>query len=223
MYDAEVFFTALNAAGNAGRILRAVDGEYMKDAQAVSPWNHFGLADDKILSSLVVSTEDLPADWTVHVDYAINGDDSTWTNVISYTTDNGNGTKTQVSTDSSTITFRTLSVRVRFEYTGAGVPTTQPRVLAVDALAMVAKQQKIYALTLDLSDDKSGGQGHSGARKRTNIEAAAATEAVIDFKDGYPDRTPGVYDQLDVVIDSYQIVSSTPGEGVAQVVLKETV
>jgi len=190
-------------------------------SQAISPWHDFDLADEKILSSLVLSTEALPADWAVYVDYAIDGS-TTFTNVINYSTTSGKGTKVAVSTDSSTIKFRTLSLRIRFSYSGADdPPTSAPAVLGVDALAMVAKPVKVWRLLLNLSDDKSGPQGWSGAQKLANIEAAADLEKVVAFKDGYKDRTPGASTEYDVVVDQYSFVLSSPGEGVAAVVLKE--
>ena len=189
-------------------------------AYAITPWHDFDLADEKILASLVLSVEALPADWSVFVDYAIDGS-TTWTNAITYTTENGKGVKSAISTDSSTVKFRTLSIRIRFSYGGGDdPPTSGPIVLGVDALAMVAKPTKVWRLLLDLSDDKSRHGGHSGARKVTNIEAAASG-SVIDFKDGYQSETPGSYETHDVVLDAYNINISTPGEGVAAVVLKE--
>jgi hypothetical protein len=216
----EVFFAGANTAGDAGRIFRAAEGEFMKSSAVVSPWHNFGLADEKLLASLALSVESLPADWTVYVDYAIDGA-SSFTTHITYTSTGGKGEKAVVSTDASTQKFHTLSIRVRMVYGGGGVPTSAPVVLGVDVYAQVVRLQKVYQLLLDLSDDKSG--PHSGARKRDNIIAAADTENVLDFKDGYRDGTPGVFDTLDVVIDSFRINNSTPGEGVAAVILKEVV
>jgi hypothetical protein len=169
---------------------------------------------------MVLSCEDLPADWTVYVDYATNGEDS-WTNVITYSTDNGNGTKVPVSTDSSTTKFRTMSVRIRMEYTGMSIPTTAPAILGVDVMAMVAKPTKVWRLLLNLSDDKGRVGGFSGARKKANIVSAAETESVVKFEDGYGAESSGIYDDEDVVIDQYSIILSTPGEGIAAVTLKE--
>ncbi|MCI0526003.1 MAG: hypothetical protein L0Y56_00925, partial [Nitrospira sp.] len=200
--------------------IKAGPDKYTKSSFAISPWHDFDLADEKLFTSLTLSCEALPADWTVYVDYAKNGSTS-WTNVITYTTDGGTGTRTNVSTDSSTIEFQTLSIRIRMVYDGAGIPTTYPVVLGIDVRAMVVQHVKTWTLLMSLSDDKSGNQGHSGARKTTNIKTAGALGMVLDFKDGYVSHVPGVYTQHDVVIDSYSIVGSTPGEGVVQVVLKE--
>ncbi len=220
VFKDEVFFCGTNTAADAGRVFRAVEGQFMKASSVVSPWHDFGLADEKLFASLALSVESLPANWTVNVDYAIDGA-SSFTTHITYTSTNGKGEKSVVSNDTTTIKFRTLSIRVRMTYTGGGVPTSAPVILGVDVYAQVVRLQTVYQLLLDLSDDKSG--PHSGARKRTNVIAAAATEKVLDFKDGYTDHTPGVFTTLDVVIDSFQIEKSTPGEGIARVILKEVV
>lgn len=216
------FLWPSDTAGAGERSYRADPDGYAEDSYVISPWHDFDLADEKILSSLVLSCEDLPADWTVYVDYAINNEDS-WTNLITYSTDNGNGTKQAASTDSSTVKFRTVSVRIRMEYTGVSdPPTSGPVILGVDVLAMVAKPTNVWRLILDLSDDKSrGAKSFSGYQKRENIMTASATEAVVSFKDYYGSHKPGRSDEYDVIIDQYSLVLSSPGEGVAVVTLKE--
>ena len=223
VFKDEVFYCGVDTAGTLGRTFRAAEGEFMVLSEAVSPWHNFGLADEKMLASIALSVEALPADWTVEVQYHVDGGSAAWISAFSYTTTDGKGTKVAISTDTTTRKFHTLSIKVKMTYTGGGVPTSAPVILGVDVYAQVVRLQKVYQLLIDLSDDKSGNQGWTGARKRANIIAAAATEDVLDFKDGYTDQTPGVFDTLDVTIDTYNIVMSTPGEGVAAVVLKEVV
>ncbi len=216
-FEDDIFF-----AGNENtlRMLRAKGGTFAKNANAVSPWHDFDLADEKILSSIMLSVEALPADWTVHVDYGVNGA-TAWTNVISYTTTNGFGVKTAVSTDTATKKIQTMRIRIRFEYTGGGVPTSSPVVLGVDVYAMVLKPQRVWRLLLDLSDDHSARGGQTGAKKAANIRTASATEGLVDFKDGYEDRGPNKFTTYDVGVDAYRIVMTKPGEGFAAVTLKE--
>lgn len=218
-FDGDIFLST-NITATTRRTMRAREDQYVKTSYAVSPWHDFDLAEEKILSSLVLSMEKLPADWTVYVDYAINGAD-TWTNVITNTTDDSVGTTAVVSTDTTTVGFRTLSIRVRMVYGGGGVPTTTPVILGIDARAVVAQPVPVWRLMLDLSDDKSGNQGTSGAKKIANIKTAAALKKVIAFKDGYDQREG--FTEYDVVIDQYGLILSQPGEGVAAVVLKEIV
>ena len=202
------------------RTYRANAEAFAASSHAISPWHDFDLADEKILSSVVLSCEALPADWTIYVDYAQDGD-TTWTNAITYTTDDGTGTSQRVSTDSSTVKFRTLSIRIRMEYGGVADPvTTAPVVLGVDVLSQVAKIQPVYRLLLDLSDEKGKTpKALTGTKKYTNIKSAGDLEQVVAFKDGYSSRD--TVTEMDVVIDSYAMVLSTPGEGHAQVTLRE--
>ena len=219
VHKGDIFLSNYNGA-SPERVMRARADQYVKTSEAISPWHDFDLADEKILGSLVLSTEALPADWTVNVDYAIDGSTS-FTTGITYTTTGGKGTKLAISTDSSTKKFRTLSIRIRMTYTGAGVPTSGPVILGVDVLAMVAKPTKVWRLMLGLSDSHSAQRGTSGSKLITNLETATALQKVIDFKDGYQNRDTNKFIAHDVVIDTYSILLTKPGEGIGMVVLKE--
>src|SRR5690606_12664273 len=84
-------YASVLRSGPAERLYRARRDRYAVDSYAISSWHDFTLADEKILGSIVLACEPLPADWTVYVDYATNGVDS-WTNAITYTTATGTGT-----------------------------------------------------------------------------------------------------------------------------------
>lgn len=201
-------------------VFRAVDDQYHHNCSVVSPWHDFDLASEKILSSVFLSCEALPADWEIDIEYRRNNE-TAWTSIGTITTDNTTGEKFFVSTDSSSISFKTIQFRIVLDWVGAGVPTTTPVVLGLDVFALVAKPQRIWTLLLDCSDSKARKDGSSGAKKIANIETAGESESVVDFKDGYQSRDPDVHEQVDVVVDSYEILLSQPGEGVARVVLKE--
>ena len=218
VFDGDVFVSGDKDA-TARRIQRARSDQFAKFGEAISAWHDFDLADEKILSSLVLSVEKLPADWTVNVDYAIDNTD-TWSTGITYTTTNGKGTKVAISTDSSTKNFRTLSIRIRLTWTGSGIPTSSAVVLGVDAIAQVAIPVRVWRILLDLSDSKSA-EGKSGTKKRAFVLAASATKGVMGFKDGYGSRDPNTFEDVDVIMDAYRIVMSTPGEGFASVTLRE--
>ena len=219
VFDGQVFFSG-HQDNSTRRVMRASLDRFTKTSFTLSPWHDFELADEKILASLVLSVESLPADWTVEVDYATDNVD-TFTGGITYTTTGGKGTKLRISTDASTVKFRTISIRIRMTYTGGGVPTSGPVITGVDVMALVAKPTGVWRIMLDLSDDKSGNQGHSGAKKIANIRAAKDTQGVVDFKDGYDSRSPNSFTAYDVTVDSYVMLLSHPGEGVVQVTLKE--
>src|SRR5690606_5113733 len=216
-FKGDLYASAFIGGSFVQRLYRARRDRYAVDSYAVSSWHDFTLADEKLLGSIVLACEPLPADWTVYVDYARDGVDS-WTNAITYTTDNGTGTKVAVSTDSSTITFRTLSIRIRMEYTGSGAPTTAPAVLGVDVMATVVQPQKVWRLLLDLADDSGEGLGE---KRITNLVTAATSKAVVQLNDGYRSRKPGQFDAHDVVVDQCDMVLHRPGEGVAHVLLRE--
>lgn len=204
------------------RVMRARSDQYTKSSEVVSPWHDFDLADAKILSSLTLACEALPADWTIYVDYARNGD-NTWTNVITYNTTSGVGTTSAVSTDSSTVDFRTLSIRIRMVYGGAGVPTSGPIILGVDVRAQAALKVKKWRLLLDLADSHEQSDQKRGRQKITNLQTAGDSLNVVSFKDGYYSREPGVSTEYDVVVDQYRIVLDRPEEGIGYVELLEVV
>ena len=200
------------------RISRAYVDSYQKISSVISPWHDFDLADEKILSSLTLSMSALPTDWTINVDYALNGS-SSWTVLIINAVDNSEGGRTQASTSGSTVSFRRARFRIRMEWTGGGIPTTFPEIYGLEIRAQIAKPLNTWVLLLDLNDDKSSGPtSKSGATKIANIEAAAAGEKVVAFFDGYQDRHAGVFGSgQHVVIDSYRIILGRPGEGYVQV------
>jgi hypothetical protein len=213
-------FWSTGFSATTKRVMRAFPTEYMKSSEVISAWHDFGLADEKVLSSLTLSTEPLPANWSVFVDYAINGVD-TWTQVISLSGAAATGTKVAVSTSSSTVKVRTLSIRIRMQYTGGGIPTTAPVVLGVDATAMVIKLANTYNLLLSLNDSKGRVDAKAGSRKAANIRSAGAAGSVVSYVDLYSDRNARL--TYNVIIDEYAIRMETPGEGVAEVVLKEAI
>ena len=216
VFDDQIFFSGIKAAATK-RIGRAYSTGFHQTAEAISPWHDFDLADEKILSSLVVSFSSLPADWTVNVDYATNGSVS-WTTVITDAVDGSVGGRTAVSTDSATVKFRRVRLRIRITYTGSGVPSSAPEVYGVEARAQVAKPQDNWVLLLDLNDDHGSAQSSkAGAAKIANIKTATTAEKVVAFIDGYEDRQAGKSTEYDVVIDSFRMILDRPGEGYVQV------
>lgn len=217
----EVFWaTDDDATGNG--VYRTLRGKYFPadsdDSYVISPVWDFGLVDNKILQSLRINTEPMPADWTVHIDYQ-KDQNGTWTNAGGYTTDNGTGITYAVSTDSSTVEFFNLQLRIRFQYTGAGNPTTFPILLGVEARAAVLAPVHMWDLLLELSDEDGQAQNRSlsGTAQIANLDTAFATEAIVDFKNGYISRSPNVYNSYDVFVDGWTMILDKPGEGVAAV------
>ncbi|NIT78397.1 MAG: hypothetical protein GWN58_51200, partial [Anaerolineae bacterium] len=202
---------------------RADHSRYPHDSQAISPEHDFDLVSNKFLSSMVLACEPLPADWTVYVDYQLDGD-GTWTNAITYTTDNGTGTSVAITTDSSTVEFRRLQMRIRFDYTGAGIASSCPVVNGVEARAVVAEKVQVFQLLLDLSSDQSAGsQSKDGASKVDSFLTTAVKATSVDYRDGYTSPRAGEWDSYDVFVDDYAVILDRPGEGFAAVTLREVI
>lgn len=218
-WEGEVFFSAFAILGNE-YIYRAVDGEYYSGGYAWSPWHDMGLSDEKVLSSITLHCEKLPADWSIELAYLFDGASIAGL-AGTYTTTNGTGTKYIVSTSGAPQTFRNMRVRIKMTYTGGGTPTTTPVINSVEVRAQLAKNTKRWNLLLDLQDDLAGSQqALPGNVKIDNIQALDAL-TVVEFQDGYINRTAGVFDTYDVVVDQATIVLDRSGEGYAQVILRE--
>lgn len=216
-YRGQVFWSTTDTTTD--RVFRADPTRYTVASSAISPWHDFNLADDKILTSLTLSMEPLPANWTVNVDYAIDGSTS-WTAGITDSTTSSKGSRTQISTGSSTIKFGTLAIRIRMTYTGGGIPTTSPVILGVDAAVMTASKQKVLTLRLSLEDPKSRNQQYAGSKKAANIRTLGDAGNVVTVVDCYTNRNART--TYSMVIDEYEIAMDHPGEGWALVVLKES-
>ncbi len=222
-YKGDVFMAEGNAVG--GKVMRLVAGKYEGDAispEAVSPLWDFGLVDEKILSSIRVSCEVVPTDWTVSVDYDLD-ETGSWTNAGSVAAGT-KGSTFAITTGSSTKKFRQLRLRVQLVYGAAGVPTTTPIVLSIEARAQVTQKLRSWAVILDCSDDQGQAQEQNlkGHQKIDNIQTAGTPGGdAVTFKNGYSHRQPNSFDTYNVTVDDYEIFFIKPGEGYAVVRLIE--
>jgi hypothetical protein len=204
-YNGMFFITMGVEAGVTKGVMRTIPGSYStRDGYYYSPIHDFGLAEQKILMSHDLMVKSMPVDWNVIVQFAYDG--GAWSDTLTYSVDGGTGVHTQVSTDSVTRTFRELQVRVRFQYTGAGTPTTTPTFLGLQLNATVTAKVRVWRARLDLSNEDAQLQGFDGPDLITNIKTSGDLVQVVDFKNGFEDPRPGVYEQVDVVIDDYEII-----------------
>jgi hypothetical protein len=219
-WKGEIFVSSID--GTTKRIWRGRRDRFTTlDSYTVSPWHDFGLVDEKILSSIRIALETLPADWSVRVSYALDGA-SAFTVAGTYSTSGGTGTRISVSNQSSTANFRSCRIKTEFIWTGAGVPTAAPILNSVEVRAQVSQPQPGWRLLLDLADDLAGAVGQeAGSKKIDNLVALGGSRSAFEFQDGYTHRDPDQYDEFDVVMDSYALVLGRPGEGFAEVVLRE--
>lgn len=197
---------------------------YAEYGEAVSPLHDFDFVGEKYLGSMSLACEPLPADWTVYVDYMVDND-GTWNNAIQYSTTSGTGTDATITTDLNTVTFRNLQMRIRFQYTGLGGPDNEgPVILGVEARAAVVEKVRVWQLLLDLNDPQSAGsQARGGYTRLQKFLATAVKDDAVAFKDGYISPDPGVFDEYDVTVDSWDVDLSRPGEGVGIITLREVV
>jgi hypothetical protein len=182
----------------------------------VTPYYDFGLAEEKVLSSVRVVTEPLPANWTIKVEYSTGG---------SYTSMGSLGTTSAVSlifpgsTSSAPVLFNQLRLRVTFVWGGAGEPATFPVINAVEVRSQLATHARRWTLLVDLNDELSNGL--DGARKIANLKTLAQSETVVAFEDNYIVRQGAGEASISAIIDDLDIIVSRPGEGLAKVVLTE--
>jgi hypothetical protein len=215
-WEGEYFISLTD--GTTEDVLRTLQNTYSGDPGVfTTPSYDFGLVDSKVLESIKIETEPLPADTTVVVEYQLDG--GSWVTAGTMSTDGDTTDEYVISTDSTTREFASLRVRCRLTST---TNTNTPVVRELQVRASVLAKVRRWSLMLDLNDDHSAGrQSHRGSQKVTNVETLGTTGSVVDFKDGYKDRRSGHYTQTDVRVDKYHISLERAGEGVARVELVE--
>lgn len=183
---------------------------------AVSPSNDFGIAGEKILEQIEVICAPLPTGASITLGYSEDG--GLWTSTASITTGAAVGGAFQISTDSSTKTFRSLQVRVKLT-PEEGPPSAAPIIKAVNVFARVNRRLRVWDLIIDLADDAHS--GFNGKKQIANL-AAIGENTVVAFVDRYltHDDTDGGT-SLDVIVDSISFNLDRPGEGQALIRLVE--
>lgn len=216
-----IFFSKDHGTASGG-VYRVNKEAFASTGYAITPWHDMGLSDEKVLSSVILSCEALPANWEIILSYAVNGSAS-FTTAGTYSTTGGTGTRYQISTQGAgTKAFRSMRLKIAFNYTGGGTPSTRPVVTGVDVRAQLANPVRTWQLMLDLSDDHGNVGALSGKDKIAAIKEAATTGLVVRFNDEYYHRlVSGTPTDYDVVVDSYKIIQSHAGEGIAYIVLRE--
>ena len=209
----EVWVTDLNTDG--GHYFDSSRADVANEGYFLSPWWNFGLAEKKQLLSIRVQ-HNMVAAWSFEL-YARKDGDETDTLI-----------GTIVGTGSSTVTtlvpstaFEFSQISVKGEFTGVGSEADIPEIYGIEVRATVVQPQKLWRLTLDCADDATGVQpSQSGTTKMANVRTVGDAGAPVTFKNGYLTPELGSTDYT-VVVDSYQISADRPGEGTAQVVLRE--
>lgn len=217
VHRGEVFFHD----DGADKIIRQLKDEWTtRTGIYESAINDFDIVDDKVLLSILCTTEPLPANSSVVVKYQLD-QDGTWHTAGTMDTTNQTEERFLISTDSVTRTFSNLQIRL--ELSNGGTSTETPEVRSIQTRSTVAKGVNVWDLLLKADDELGQMQNRSwnGATLISNIETAGDTEQVVALLDGYKDRSPKVSTEYDVIIDDYEVMLERAGEGVVRVRLRE--
>ena len=192
---------------------------YAASGSLITAVHDFDIADNKTLQAITIHTEPLPSGTSVQVHYQIN-QSGTWVDAGTEDTDNATSKTFTVSTDSSSVKFSNLQLKVTLATSTA---SNTPVVRAVQVRAIPSEYVKEWDLLIDVNDEDAQAQGQSltGATLIDNIKSSAATENVLQFDNGYESSSAGTYDAHDVIIRQYQLQLDTPGQGSALVRVRE--
>lgn len=226
-FEGDIFISTFDSTWpgfGVSRTFRARKSIGDANAEVISAIHDFEYAGTKYLGSITVNVEDLDTDWNVYVQYKADGATS-WSSALSLLATENLKTKTFViSTDSSTVEFNTLQIRTRLLYEGVSTPTGTGVITGIQVRAAVADKTKVFRLMVDLNDPYRGGStAQSGYSKAQSFRTSAEKTTVLDLRDGYVSRDPGVYATHDVTVDGYRIILDRPGEGVGLITLREVV
>ncbi|KKK56166.1 hypothetical protein LCGC14_3067260, partial [marine sediment metagenome] len=218
-FDGELFWA--DDISTAPRIVRFHKDEFTTNIGVMeSSVIDFDITDDKVLLSLKLVTEPLPAATQVVVKYQID-QDGTWLTAGTHSTDTATEKEFIISTSSTTRTFRNLQLRLEL----TGTASVTPVVSSLRVFATVVKGLRFWNLILDCSDEMGALQDRAwdGEKLIDNIETAGDSGDVVAFKDGYHSLRPNDFNAHDVIVDDYDIVMDRPGEGAAHVRLREVI
>lgn len=218
-WEGEYFVSLLSSDGTTEVVMKTIKNEYIDSTSGVatSPSYDFNLSDEKILESIIVEHDPLPALTTIVIEYSLDG--GSWATAGTSSTDGASTKEILISDDTTPKLFSSIRLRARLTTSDS---TVTPVLREIQVRASVKQNTRRWQLLLDIADDHSSGQkSESGYDKITNIKALGDAKTVVEFLDGYSNRRPHFFEQTAVRVDSYRIVLSRPGEGVAIVDLVE--
>ena len=192
---------------------------YATSGELITAVHDFDIGEEKTLMSIRLSTEPLPANTAVQVYYQ-DDQDGTWTSAGTYDTDSGTGTTFKISTDSASVKFKNLQLKIKLTTSNASVT---PVVRSVQVRCTPTEYVREWDMLLDISDEDAQAQGRAftGAQLIDYIKAEATNENIIQFNNGYETPSAGSYDEHDVMIREYNINLTSAGQGVANIKVRE--
>ena len=194
-------------------------GTYSTSGELITAIHDFDIGEEKTLMSIRLSTEPLPANTAVQVYYQ-DDQDGTWTSAGTYDTDSGTGTTFKISTDSSSVKFKNLQLKIKLTTSDA---TATPVVRSVQVRCTPTEYVREWDMLLDIAevDAQAQGRAFTGAQLIDYIKAEATNENIIQFNNGYETPSAGSYDEHDVMIREYNINLTSAGQGVANIKVRE--
>ena len=219
-YRGQAFVSLADTAANR-EVVRYDRGIYTGMALghvAVSPLYDGSIVEEKALMSVQLQCEPLEGSSSIALFYELNNS-GTWTTLGTYATSSGTGTSYAVSTDSTTVAFHTLRIKVLLEADGSETPT----LLGINVRSKVLKGRKRWQVLLDTYDGHGQRQPQRGVTKMSNIETAWSSNSIVQFKNGAKNTLPDTYDDEDVEVESYRHIVQRPGEAITLVTLVEAV
>ena len=192
---------------------------YATSGELITAVHDFDIGEEKTLMSIRLATEPLPANTAVQVYYQ-DDQDGTWTSAGTYDTDSGTGTTFKISTDSASVKFKNLQLKIKLTTSDA---TATPVVRSVQVRCTPTEYVREWDMLLDISDEDAQAQGRAftGSQLIDYIKAEATNENIIQFDNGYETPSAGSYDEHDVMIREYNINLTSAGQGVANIKVRE--
>lgn len=192
---------------------------YASTGSLYSSVHDFDIAEEKTLMSIRLATEPLPANTSVQVHYQ-KDQDGTWTSAGTYDTDDGTGVTFKISSSASSVKFKNLQLKITLATSNTAVT---PVVRSLQIRSTPSEYVKEWDLVLDISDEDAQAQSRafSGSQLIDYIKAEADTENILTFQNGYEVAASGSYDTHSVMIREYSLQLDTPGQGVANIKVRE--
>lgn len=185
----------------------------------VSPSHDFNVVEEKILERIELFSEPLVSGAAgIQIRYSIDGG-VTWVDTEQGISGVGDDFDSiQISTDSSTVKFRDIRIRVQFISGG----TAKSWLKNVDVYARVVQKIRVWDLLLDCTDDAAP-QGYNGAKLIDNIKGISENTVIklVDKYQSHNQEESG--DEYDVTIDDFNVLLSQQGEGIIAIRLIEVV
>lgn len=185
---------------------------------AISPFNSFGVAADKILSALELDCSTITGAEEIHIDVQL-GPDATWQDDVAVFTASSTSFYVPLSQSASTpLLFTSLRIRIRVYY--KATPDDDNVVIrGISLFAQIPKSVRQWDLLVDIGNDNST---KPLGKTRADALKTAKGKAVVTFIDRYTgDNQVAAEATAYVTVDELTIRMAKPGEGLAQVRLRE--